>query len=116
MSSPFSLNPNPTFKAIVDIPRRGDDDAKLTITFKHMPIDVYQEFTEKWAKKMESVKTDKALYNAMADHLLEFCAAWALPDAFNHENVKTLILNYPHAYRSIAAKYHSEIVEARVKN
>ncbi|URC22429.1 tail assembly protein [Serratia phage vB_SmaM-Susuwatari] len=116
MASPFSLTPKPTFKAVVTIPRRGDDDGMVTFTFKHMPIDVYQEFTEKWAKKMGAVKTDKALYSAMADHIMEFCSAWALPDAFTKDNVLTLILNYPHAYQAIASKYHTELIEARVKN
>ncbi|WP_234007102.1 phage tail assembly chaperone, partial [Cronobacter turicensis] len=39
MTTRFTLQPKPTFKADVKIPRAGDEDGVLTFTFKHYPLD-----------------------------------------------------------------------------
>ncbi len=38
MATKFTLQPKPTFKANVSIPRAGDEDGVLTFTFNHKPL------------------------------------------------------------------------------
>lgn len=35
MAAKFSLNPNPTFKLTVNIPRPGEEDGQVTLTVRH---------------------------------------------------------------------------------
>lgn len=116
MASPFKLQPNPTFKTVVAIPRHDEEDGKLTITFKHRAVDEFSKMTESYAKKAAACKSDEKLFDLMAEHIMDIATAWAFPDAFNKANVRTLLLNYSQAYVSITEAYRIELIAGRVKN
>ena len=103
MAAKFTLQPNPTFKANVKIPRAGDEDGELTFTFKHMPLDELSD--------LEKLDDKTAL-----DFLVEITTAWALPDEFTRENLEVLLNNYPGALTAITETYYRELLGNREKN
>lgn len=88
MATKFTLQPKPTFKANVSIPRAGDEDGVLTFTFNHKPL-------------KELADLEKLEGKTATDFLMEIIAGWALPDAFNAENLSVLLENYPAAMKAI---------------
>lgn len=103
MSAKFELQPKPIFKADVSIPRAGEEDGKLTFTFRHKPI--------KELAALETLEGKTAL-----DFLQEITEAWALADDFNRDNLETLLDNYPGALKAIVGTYYSELTGNREKN
>lgn len=103
MASKFTLQPNPTFKANVKIPRAGDEDGELTFTFKHIPL--------KELAALEKMDDKTAL-----DFIEGITTAWALPDEFNRDNLDMLLNNYPGALQSITETYYRELLGNRQKN
>lgn len=103
MATKFTLQPKPTFKANVTIPRAGEDDGVLTFTFNHKPL-------------KELVEQEKMEGKSVTDFLLEIIAGWALPEAFNAENLALLLENYPAAVRAISETYYRELMGQREKN
>ncbi len=47
---------------------------------------------------------------------MEIIAGWALPDAFNAENLSLLLENYPAAMKAITETYYRELLGQREKN
>ncbi len=113
----FKLNPKPTFKADVSIPRPGDEDGVLTFTFKHKSRSQL-ELLEKSLRDTSEQLSSTGIYSnePMADFLMEICVGWALPDAFSRENMLVLLDNYPRAFDSIATMFTRELMAARGKN
>jgi len=103
MATKFTLQPKPTFKANVTIPRAGEDDGVLTFTFNHKPL-------------KELVEQEKMEGKSVTDFLLEIIAGWALPEAFNAENLALLLENYPASVRAISETYYRELMGQREKN
>ena len=103
MATKFQLQPKPTFKADVTIPRAGEDDGVLTFTFKHHQL--------KQLSEIESIKEATA-----ADFIMQIAEGWALSENFTHENVVVLLENYPRAGTAIAKRYYEEMVGNREKN
>lgn len=50
MATKFTLQPKPTFKANVSIPRAGDEDGVLTFTFNHKPLKELADWKNSKAK------------------------------------------------------------------
>ncbi|WP_318387713.1 phage tail assembly chaperone [Enterobacter sp.] len=103
MAAKFNLQPKPTFKADVTIPRAGDEDGVLTFTFRHKPI--------KELAALETLEGKTAL-----DFLTEITEGWALPDEFSRDNLEVLLDNYPGAMKAIVATYYRELTGNREKN
>lgn len=103
MSTKFSLQPKPTFKATVKIPRPGDADGELTFTFKHRKLDEVRELL-----KSEAVPD--------VQFITEIADGWALPEEFSRENIDVLMQNYPAAMKAITATYYNELLGNREKN
>lgn len=103
MAAKFQLQPKPTFKADVTIPRAGEDDGMLTFTFKHKPI--------KELAALETLEGKTAL-----DFISEITEGWALPDEFNRDNLDALLDNYPGALKAIVSTYYRELTGNREKN
>jgi len=101
--SKFTLQPKPTFKATVKIPRAGEADGELTFTFKHMPLN-------------ELAALEKLDDKTAADFLCEIVAGWALPEECNPDNISELLQNYPGAMQAITRTYYSELLGNREKN
>lgn len=103
MAAKFQLQPKPTFKATVSIPRPGEDDGELTFTFRHKPI---KELSE-----LETLEGKSAI-----DFLADIIEAWALPDECSRANLEVLLDNYPGATNAIVSTYYREITGNREKN
>lgn len=103
MATKFQLQPKPTFKVDVPIPRAGEEDGVITFTFKHKPL-----------KELSSIETMEG--KSAVDFLIDITAAWALPDAFNRDNMETLLDNYPRALEAITKAYYNELMANRQKN
>ncbi|NUU68424.1 hypothetical protein HQN64_20270 [Enterobacteriaceae bacterium BIT-l23] len=103
MSTKFTLQPKPTFKANVKIPRAGAEDGELTITFRHKPL-----------KELSAI--EKLDGKTAVDFMMEIIDGWALPDEFNAENLEILLENYPSALRTIPETYYRELTGNREKN
>lgn len=103
MGTKFSLQPKPTFKATVKIPRPGDAAGELTFTFKHHTLDVLRD--------LEKLEDKTAI-----DFICEIAEGWALPEEFNRENIDVLMQNYPAAMTAITETYYRELLGNREKN
>ncbi|MGC0890450.1 phage tail assembly chaperone [Pantoea agglomerans] len=103
MSTKFTLQPKPTFKAVVSIPRAGEEDGQLTFTFKHMALG-------------ELAELEKLDDKTACDFLAEIVAGWALPEECTPQNISTLLQNYPGAMLAISRTYYNELLGHREKN
>lgn len=105
----FSLEPNPTFTAPVDLPVPGKPPVKVMFRFRHMPNDVY------WAMISES----KAKNESAVDFLARFVDGWEgenINAPFSLESLGKLVNNYPKAAGVIFKVYDSELIGALGKN
>lgn len=100
----FSLNANPTFKAVVAIPVPGGKAADVEFTFKSRTRDEFRSFIEALTDR-EDVPV-----------LLDICSGWELDDAFDEANLTLMTQSYLGAARAITEKYLSELTAARLGN
>lgn len=100
----LKLNPDPQFKASVDIPVAGGKPSPVEFVFKHRTVSQLDEFV----RSREDVKD--------IDTVMDLAAGWNLTDEFNRENVETLLQNYGGAAMAIYNTYIEELVGARRKN
>ncbi len=104
----FKIQPAPTFTVSVDIPRHGEEPAKIKVTFKHKSRDEMRDFLERADKSDAS--QDVTLVN-------EMIAGWEGPDMpFSDEAVALLIQNFQGAVPALVQAYSLEILQARRKN
>lgn len=104
----LKLQPNPTFKADVEIPVPGEEKpAKVNFEFRHMPKDELTSFMEERQKAGDG-------FDGIAQGVV---VGWAGVDAaFSPEVFKQFLQNYLGAGREIAAKYAGELAKARTGN
>ena len=102
----LKLNPNPTFKATIDITVPGHEKPeKMTFTFRY-----------------RNIKSLAALYEGSKDKgnvdaVMDMVEGWEGIDAeFTRENVETFVTNYPASPMEIGRAYSRLLVESRVKN
>jgi len=100
----FSLNPSPTFKAVVAIPVPGGKAVDIEFVFKHRPREEFKEFMD----SMEG-RDDVEL-------MMDIVSGWDLEDAFNAENIEKLTQNYLGSGHAVVEKYISELTRVRAKN
>lgn len=101
----FSLTPDPTFTATVDIPVPGKKPAKIEFTFKHRDQDRFGE----WFEKLRDYESD-------TDAILDIASGWNLKDPFGPETVEQLVTGYMGSARAIIDKYVAENSGARLGN
>ena len=101
----FSLVPEPTFKAKVDIPVPGKKAQKLEFTFKWRGLDEFRAFMD----NLGNYDDDTAV-------VLEMVTGWELSDAYTPENVEKLVKNYIGSAGAILNTYLRENAAARVGN
>lgn len=103
MAVKFKLQPEPTFKAKVDIPVHGGDAVAVEFEFKHKTRDQVAELFK------DTKRSD-------VDTILEVLAGWELDDPFGKESVELLVQNYAGAASAIVARYVEELIQARRGN
>lgn len=104
----FKLQPAPTFTVPVEIPRHGEEPAKIKVTFKHKSREDLKDFMERAGQSDAS--QDVAL-------ICEMIAGWEGPDMeFCDEAIQLLIQNYQGAVSALVQAYAMELTQARRKN
>lgn len=117
MAKKVCFNPNPTFSIPVMIPRAGDDDGELIITFKNKQRAELESLEKALSEKLSVQREENKFTNEpTADYLMEICQGWELPEEFNRDNVITLLENYARAFDSISSAYTREMMAIREKN
>lgn len=103
MAVKFKLQPNPTFRAKVEIPVHGGKAVAVEFEFKHRTRDQVAEFFK------DTQRSD-------VDTILEVLAGWELDDQFCRDSVELLVQNYAGAAPAIVARYIEELIQARKGN
>ena len=101
----FTLTPEPTFKAKVDIPVPGKKPQKLEFTFQWRGMDEFRAFMD----SLGNYDDDTAV-------VLQVVTGWELSDAFTPENVEKLVKNYIGSAGAILNTYLRENASARLGN
>lgn len=100
----LKLQPDPTFKVQVLVPKPGAEPVDLELTFRHRTRDELQTF-------LEEIKTmdDVSMIQAMA-------IGWGLDDEFTVANIRTLVQGYIAAPAEIFKGYVDALTGHREKN
>lgn len=102
----LTLTQKPTFEAPVKIPVPGGKDVSVKFTFKSRTKEGFKEF-------FDDAKTEE---RQDADVVMDIASGWELEDAWDRENVATLLENYLGAGRAIISTYIAEQTGARQGN
>lgn len=101
----ITLNPAPTFKAIVRVPVPGHDEpAEVEFVFKHRTKSEYNSFLDQ-VKDMD----DTAAIRSVA-------TGWSLPDDFTDDNIAAFTEGYIAGGRAVIETYLTELTKARAGN
>lgn len=126
MAKSFKIAVNPTFTAMVDIPRVGGDDIAVKFVFKSMNrlqlaalftkwqkaqqdlIDSGADFTlEEWAEKEAALQVVQ---------VKDITSGWGFDDEFNDENIEALVLTAIDVTTAITDAYGEAYTRARKGN
>ncbi|ULJ59741.1 phage tail assembly chaperone [Wielerella bovis] len=104
MMSKLKLNPNATFKLVVNIPVIGGEPEPVELECK-----------------TRGIKEMQALYDRLPNEtalsiLSDVAVGWNLAEAFTPQNFALLLDNYPKAAMVIFNAYDAEIYNEREKN
>lgn len=117
MAAKFSLNPNPTFKLAVTIPRPGEDDGLVTLTVRHKTRRQLTEMEQKLKAEADKSSGAEMQSNDPAlDYLEQIIESWNVDAEYNRDNLTLLLENYPRAFDSIVSAYTKELYAIREKN
>ena len=118
----LKLNPDPSFKADVEITIPGQSvTGTVNLTMKYMNRKDYAAWLEslrelkdpdKGGKEGKVTRPGKTALQAFQ----EFVLGWDLADEFTVENIGIFLDNYPAAYPETLGKYTRLLFESRVKN
>lgn len=108
----FTLAPAATFQHEIMIPIAGGEDAGLTLTFKHMPLDELQaaEKASREAQAKAKEKGDlKKQMGLMTDFILLIAEGWELPEPFDRAHILLAMVNYPRWFEVVSTGYALEL-------
>jgi hypothetical protein len=101
----FKLNPDPTFKADVEIPVPGQGKGKITITYRYKNAEQMADYMGR-LKELGDIGS-----------IMEIVEGWDGPDApFDETAIKLLAKNYNGSVLLIYQRYVDELTKARLGN
>lgn len=103
----LKLQPDPTFKAKVEIAVPGSAPASVVFTFKHRS----RQEMERFLKTVNDGEVEDDV-----NLILAIASGWELADEFTEENVRTLVDSYISAPAAIFETYARELSGAKRKN
>lgn len=120
MAAKFKLVPNPTFTIPVMIPRAGEEDGELKVTFKHMKQEQLKAMQERFAEEITEIIEKSNNETAasglevlqqpiMVKFLMEIASGWELSDEWSEDNLMMLISSFPRAFDAITVAYQNEL-------
>lgn len=105
MSTVFKIDPEPTFRATVDIPVPGGDPMPLELEFAHKTVDELKAMFAGFVGRGD------------ADCIMEFVVGWHNhPDPFSRDAMAALLQRYGRASVAIRNAYAYELTGARLGN
>jgi|SRR5690606_35891758 len=111
----FSIIPDPTFSAVVDIPLPGGAKAPMTVIYKHLPSDQWAALWERCSKAKTVNDEAEALIEQIL-HGWEGVEDASGPLEFNADNLATVFKNFPGAAGAILASYPAAMQGALLGN
>lgn len=110
----LKLQPDPTFKAKVDIPVPGDKPVAVEFTFKYRDQEQMDAFLFGEAGKARAAQSAAEANKAA---LLDVATDWSNVDTpFSAEAIEAFVKRYPSATALVMAKYIAEVGGARLGN
>ena len=126
----FKIAQNPTFKAVVDIPRVGGAVIQVPFEFKYRDR---KELAKLFAGWQESVKEDQERFKAKGDELTlieitdshverqieqvtQLVTGWGFDDKFSAESIRALVETSAGAGDAIVDAYQKAFSAARLGN
>lgn len=97
----FTLQPAPTFKAIVKIPVPGAGFTPVEFTFKYRDRAAFEAFVGGLTDDM-----------APLDVLQDIASGWALDEPFDAANLQMMMNNYMGSFRAVLDAYIAEMTKA----
>ncbi|HAV1970652.1 TPA: hypothetical protein JG946_000949 [Enterobacter hormaechei subsp. steigerwaltii] len=116
MATKFTLNPKPTFKLSVSIPRPGEDDGVVTLIVRHNTRKQLKDMEDNLKRAAELVDGSADQVDAPLNYLAEIIESWNIDSEYNRDNLALLLENYPRAFDSIVSAYTKELYAVREKN
>lgn len=126
MAKTFKIATNPTFVAMVDVPRVGGDSISVKFTFKAMNrVELAKLFT-KWTDAQKKLVEEGADYTLQewaekeieiqVDQVKDIVVGWGFDDEFNDENIEELVASTIDVTSVITDCYGEAYTKARRGN
>lgn len=100
----FTLEPSPTFKAVVNIPVAGGKPAPVEFIFKHRDREQFKDFVEGLTDRKD------------VDVVMDIASGWDLDDAFDAASIEKLVTRYMGAFNAICEVYFTELTKSGARS
>jgi hypothetical protein len=126
MAKSFKIQINPTFKAVVKVPRVGADALDVQFTFKVKDRKELAKMFGEWKKAHEELVKDSEEYSLedwaekeiamQVKQLKDIVVGWGFDDEFNDENIEALVSSVISVTDEIQSTYNEAYTRARSGN
>jgi len=126
MAKSFKIAINPTFTAVVDIPRIGADPIAVKFTFKAMNRVQLAKLFTKWTAAQQKLVDEGADFtlqdwaekeiDMQVEQLKDIVVGWGFEDEFNDENIEALVSTLIDVTSTITDCYGEAYARARRGN
>ncbi len=99
----FTLEPNPTFKALVKVPVPGVGPQAVEFTFKHRNREAFAALADGLAQR-EPV-----------DLIMDIACGWDLDEPFDADSLTKLFDNYLGAFQAVLDTYFGELTKSTAR-
>ncbi|MBD1602077.1 phage tail assembly chaperone [Pseudomonas typographi] len=122
----IKIAPNPTFDAVVSIPRVGGDPLEVQFTFKYLDRLGLAEFLDKQqadgqklfddSKERSTLEQAKAEIEVQVSHLQEVVTAWDFDDPLSEKSLRALATTFAGSPDAVLRAYYEAYRKARLGN
>ena len=123
----FQINPNPTFKSKVKIPRPNNEFLQVEFEFKYHPRKELAKIYDKWsedAKGLQSKINQESSYAELTDaelglyisRIKEIVIGWEFEDKFDDAAIDALLQTHPKVADAIISSYQEACSGAALGN
>lgn len=125
MAKKFSIQPAPTFKADVSIPRVGGETMVVPFTFRYLDRLELAGVFDQWRKQQEELietesesvqESTQRETDMQVEQIKQIVTGWAFDDEFNDENIRALVLTSVAAPSAVLKAYHQAYLPAKSGN
>lgn len=128
MAKKFQIQPNPTFKADVAIPRVGGEPLSVPFEFRYRDREelaaLYAEWAERHKALRERTKAEEmtlpeltaAQMDIQVDQIQALVVGWAFDDKLTEASIRALVKTSAGAPEAVIAAYSAAFAPARLGN